>query len=86
MWRLYGAAGGGLAIQTTYSELVKSIEFQHDIYIGLVRYIYYSTDIFPAVNGFSPAMHKRASFIPGAKLGLLGIGALYQSLTKLQFI
>lgn len=71
MWRLYGAAGGGIAIQTTYSKLVKSIEFQHDIYIGLVRYIDYSTDIFPAVNGFSPAMHKRASFIHECEVRLV---------------
>jgi hypothetical protein len=63
MWRLYGLAGGGIAIQTTYSKLVESIEFQHDVYIGLVRYIDYSTDILPDVNGFSPAMHKRASFM-----------------------
>jgi hypothetical protein len=61
MWRLYGGSGG-IAVQTTYSKLVESIEFQHDVYIGLVSYIDYPTGILPDVNGFTPAMHKRASF------------------------
>lgn len=62
MWHLYGGSGGGIAIQTTYSKLVESIELQHDVYIGLVRYIDYSTGILSDVNGFTPVMHKRASF------------------------
>ena len=62
MWRLYGGSGEGIAIQTTYSKLIKSIELQHDVHIGLVRYIDYETDILPEVNGFCPPMHKRFSF------------------------
>lgn len=62
MWRLYGGSSGGIAVQTTYSRLTESIEDQHGVYIGLVRYIDYATGMFPDANAFTPIMHKRASF------------------------
>lgn len=62
MWRLYGGLSGGVAIQTTYAKLVQSIEQVGEVYIGLVRYIDYSTAWFPDANAFYPVMHKRASF------------------------
>lgn len=62
MWRLYCGSGSGVAIQTTYSKLVRSIEHQYDVHIGLVRYIDYEEGIFPDANTFSPIMHKRTSF------------------------
>jgi hypothetical protein len=62
MWRLYAGLGGGIAVQTTYAKLVNSIEQFGEVYIGLVRYIDYSTALFPDANAFYPVMHKRASF------------------------
>jgi hypothetical protein len=62
MWRLYGGLGGGVAVQTTYARLVKSIERLGEVYVGLVRYIDYTTASFPDANAFYPVMHKRASF------------------------
>lgn len=62
MWRLYGALRGGVAVQTTYAKLVKSIEPAGEVYVGLVGYIDYATASFPSPNAFYPVMHKRASF------------------------
>ncbi|MBB2494133.1 DUF2971 domain-containing protein [Aquipseudomonas ullengensis] len=62
MWRLYCGSASGVAVQTTYSKLVNSIEHQYDVHIGLVRYIDYTEGMFPDANTFSPCMHKRASF------------------------
>lgn len=61
MWKLYGGSGG-IAIQTTYAKLVESITDEHNVYIGLVRYIDYDKASFPDANAFHPVMHKRTSF------------------------
>jgi hypothetical protein len=62
MWRLYSPNKNGVAIQTTYGELVRSIESQHDVYIGRIRYVDYSKDWFPDANIYRPVMHKRIAF------------------------
>jgi hypothetical protein len=62
MWRLYGTAGGSVAIQTTYSKLTASVEHEPDVYIGFVRYVDYNRASFPDANVFYPVMHKRRSF------------------------
>ena len=62
MWRLYGGLSGGVAVQTSYAKLVKSIESIGEVYIGFVGYIDYATASFPDANAFYPVMHKRASF------------------------
>lgn len=62
MWRLYGRTGGGVAIQSTYGNLVRSVADQNEVFVGLVQYIDYETDRFPDADMFHPVMHKRASF------------------------
>lgn len=62
MWRLYCGTDGGVAVQTTYSNLVESISTEYDTYVGLVRYVDYATTTFESGNAFWPVMHKRAAF------------------------
>ena len=62
MWRLYCGEAHGLAIQTTYEQLVDSISAEHDIYVGCVKYIDYEREWFPDANAFHPVMHKRRAF------------------------
>jgi len=62
MWRLYCPGDSGVAIQTTYSKLVDSIQSDPSCYIGCVTYIDYESEGFPPNNMFYPVMHKRISF------------------------
>lgn len=62
MWRLYCPDNSGVALQTTYSKLVDSIQNDIFCYIGCVTYIDYESDGFPPNNAFYPVMHKRISF------------------------
>lgn len=62
MWRLYCPDGNGVAIRTTYSKLIDSINNDEQLYIGKVTYIDYSSQGFDLNNGFYPVMHKRISF------------------------
>ena len=62
MWRLYCPGNNGIAIQTSYGKLVKSIENDSELYIGLVTYIDYESLGFPLDNCFYPVMRKRISF------------------------
>lgn len=62
MWRLHCGSAGGVAVQTTYSNLVESISKEYDTYVGIVRYVDYATAVFESGNAFWPVMHKRAAF------------------------
>lgn len=62
MWRLYCGQGNGIAIQTTYANLVNAIENEPEVYIGCVQYIDYEHAWFPDANAFHPVMHKRLAF------------------------
>ena len=62
MWRLYCGNEAGIAIQTTYSNLANLIKSEHEIYIGLVKYIDYEKDNSPSANSFTTVMQKRLSF------------------------
>ena len=63
MWRLYSGINDGVAIQTTYGELVKAIEQRANFYIGMVKYIDYERETFEGnLNSFQFAMHKRLVF------------------------
>lgn len=62
MWKLYLKADQGIAVQTTFARLSKSITDKVDVYVGEVRYIDYDEDIFPDNHGFTVALHKRKSF------------------------
>ena len=62
MWRLYCPGNNGVAIQTSYNKLVKSVENDPSIFIGKVTYIDYEFQGFPQGNFLYPVMHKRISF------------------------
>lgn len=62
MWRLYCGAAHGVAIQTTYENLVNAITDELDTYVGCVKYIDYESGWFPDANMFHPVMHKRIAF------------------------
>jgi hypothetical protein len=63
MWDLYLKSSDGIAIQTTYSRLVKSFNnTDKTIYIGKVNYIDFENEWMPEGNAFYPFIHKRKSF------------------------
>ena len=62
MWRLYCGHGHGVAIQTTYKQLVTAIESEFEVYVGCVKYIDYEQEWFPDANAYHPVMHKRLAF------------------------
>lgn len=62
MWKIYCPNNQGVAIQTTYKKLVKSIEYDDFLYVGPVKYVDYETEMFPDDNTFYPIMHKRKAF------------------------
>lgn len=73
MWRLYCLGDNGVAIQTSYSKLVKSIANDPELYIGRVTYIDYESQGFPSDNLFYPFMHKRISFAHEQEVRLVKI-------------
>ena len=63
LWKLYLKSNEGIAIQSTFSRLKRSLKDEdHDIYIGKVKYIDFDTDWMPEGNTFYPFVHKRKSF------------------------
>jgi len=62
MWKLYLKSDEGIAIQSTYSRLKKSIIADESVFIGKVNYIDYEKDIIDASNILGPFVHKRKSF------------------------
>jgi hypothetical protein len=61
IWRLYGGGDQAVAIQSTYSRLMKAIS-KRAIWVGTVRYIDYETDEVSFRWTFLPALHKRKAF------------------------
>jgi hypothetical protein len=63
MWKLYLQSGEGVAIQSTFARLVKSLErTRKDICIGQVSYVDYSSTKIPERNVLYPFVYKRKSF------------------------
>lgn len=64
MWRVYSAPAAGVAIQSTYRNLVDALP--HDIYngcyVGLVQYMDHRREAMPTGNAFYAVMHKRRAF------------------------
>jgi hypothetical protein len=60
MWRLYSATHHAIAIRGTYAALCASLP--SEAFIGLVRYINYTTQWLPEGNSLWPFVHKRRSF------------------------
>ncbi len=60
MWNLYGRAGAGIAVQSTFAKLRSCLP--NDILVGEVSYIDYERDLIPLNNLFWPFVVKRKSF------------------------
>jgi len=62
MWKLYLKSNEGIAIQSTYERLIRSLdETKIAILVGAVKYIDYDKDMIDS-NKFSAFLHKRKSF------------------------
>lgn len=63
MWKLYLQSNEGIAIQSTFKRLAESFKnVDHEVNIGIVRYIDYKKDWVPYGNMFYPFLHKRKSY------------------------
>jgi len=66
MWRLYLKSNEGIAIQSTYRQLIASFQdCEETIHVGLVKYIDYEQDRIPEKNErylLDPFVYKRKSF------------------------
>jgi hypothetical protein len=65
MWKLYRNGDEGVAIQSTYSRLKKSLTDEQGIFLGIVKYIDYETEYVDSMdsgNVIPPFVHKRKSF------------------------
>lgn len=62
MWKLYTNNNLGVAIQSTFELLTKSISDEKTIYVGKVNYIDYNKQVFPINNTMYPYVHKRISY------------------------
>lgn len=63
MWQLYARSQYGVAIKSTYKQLVKCLpEHKPPILAGVVRYMDYDTGEIPDDNTIHAFMHKRLSY------------------------
>lgn len=62
MWKLYLKSNEGIAIQSTYARLKKSLINDEALHLGLVKYIDYDSEHIGDWNIFAPFVHKRKSF------------------------
>jgi hypothetical protein len=63
LWTIYGKGDESVAIQSTFSHFVTSLEdARQSVHIGAVSYIDYETEYMPAANLFYPSLHKRRGF------------------------
>lgn len=63
MWDAYAGSNLGIAIQSTYSRLIGTLEENETgIYAGVVNYIDYEQDWMPEGNLFYPFVYKDLSF------------------------
>ena len=62
MWKLYLKSDEGIAIQSTYAKLKKSLIDDEKIFIGMVKYIDYDKEYIDARCVLGPFVHKRKSF------------------------
>lgn len=62
MWSLYLKSEEGIAVQSTFKKLKKSIIDNEQVYLGVVKYIDYEQDLIEEGNILRPFVHKRKSF------------------------
>lgn len=60
MWHLYSATNQAIAIKSTYKALCDVLPMK--AFVGVVKYINYTTEWLPDGNTFWPYVHKRRSF------------------------
>lgn len=74
MWRLYTLQGQGIAVQSTYERLVRSLHMTHQhVQIGIVGYHDYNNHHIRLDNVFYPALNKRSSFAHERELRLTAL-------------
>lgn len=63
MWKLYTQTKESICIQSTYQRLHDGLQPVDDqVYIGVVKYIDYNSDLVPDGRVFGPFIYKRRSF------------------------
>jgi hypothetical protein len=62
MWKLYLKSDEGIAIQSTYRKLKRSLIDEEKIHVGVVKYIDFENEWIDAGNILSPFVHKRKSY------------------------
>jgi hypothetical protein len=62
MWRLYVGSGHGLAIESTYDRLTGALGGAKPVFVGMVEYANWKTDVIPDGNSLAPYVYKRAGF------------------------
>nr|WP_319511756.1 hypothetical protein [uncultured Draconibacterium sp.] len=62
MWSLYLKSDEGIAVQSTFRRLKKSIIDEEKVFLGTVKYIDYEKDYIDSGNMLGPFVHKRKSF------------------------
>lgn len=62
MWKIYLKTEEGVAIQSTFKRLTRSLKNEYDVFVGKVKYIDYEKEWLPEGNIFYPYLRKRKSF------------------------
>ncbi len=62
MWKLYLKSNEGIAIQSTYRQLKKSIIDEETVFIGKVKYIDFENEFINPKFIFAPLLYKRRCF------------------------
>ena len=62
MWKLYLKSDEGIAIQSTYARLKRSLLGEDNVHLGIIKYIDYDADFIDETNGYNVLMSKRKSF------------------------
>jgi hypothetical protein len=62
MWKLYLKSDEGIAVQSTYNKLRASITDDETVFLGVVKYIDYETEMIDMHNYLNLFVHKRKSF------------------------
>lgn len=64
MWKVYLHGNEGIAIQSTYENLIESLVSyeEYEVFVGRIKYIDYDQELIPMNNIISPYIHKRKSY------------------------
>jgi hypothetical protein len=63
LWKIYSDFNKGIMIRSTVSDLKKSLEESDmEIYLSLINYLDYDTDIMPDGNTMFPVIHKQKAY------------------------